>query len=208
MVKQITLAKEKFYRLALFKKIIFLLKITTIYLFTVAISYADLQKKIISKLTLTKTISFSFNQKVAEKEEEGICFIKYPLLMKCKYKNEKGKILISNGKTVAIIKKKYKKIYLYPIKSTPLFTILDKEKVLKLIKNTQPSQINSDTIEFKFIDKKLNKLLILFSSKTLEFKGWKTVDSYSNNVSFTINNAKTNNQIVDSFFIIPKEEDL
>ena len=83
-----------------------------------------------------------------------------------------------------------------------------KEKVLKLIKNTQPSQINSDTIEFKFIDKKLNKLLILFSSKTLEFKGWKTVDSYSNNVSFTINNAKTNNQIVDSFFIIPKEEDL
>jgi len=202
------LAKEKFCRLVLFKKIIFFSKITIIYLFTIATSFADLQKNIINKLILTKTISFDFQQKVEEKEEEGICFIKYPLLMKCKYKNTKGKILISNGKSIAIIKKKYKKIYHYPIKSTPLFIILDKDKVLNLIKNTQPSKIGSNTIEFEFVDKKLNKLIILFNSKTLEFKGWKTVDAYSNNVSFVISNTKINNQIVDSFFIIPKEEDL
>ena len=48
--------------------------------------------------------------------------------MKCNYKNLKEKIIISNGKTVAIIKKKYKKIYYYPIKTTPLFTILKREK--------------------------------------------------------------------------------
>ena len=41
--------------------------------------------------------------------------------MKCEYKNSKQKTIISNGKTVAIIKKKYKKIYLYPIKKTPFF---------------------------------------------------------------------------------------
>jgi len=208
LVKQIMLVKEKFYRLVLLKKIIFLSKITIIYLLTITTSFANLQKNIINKLILTETMSFDFQQKVEEKEEEGICFIKYPLLMKCKYKSAKGKVLISNGKSIAIIKKKYKKIYYYPIKSTPLFIILDKDKVLNLIKNTQPSKIGSNTIEFEFVDKKLNKLIILFNRKTLEFKGWKTVDSYSNNVSFIISNTKTNSQIVDSFFIIPKEEDL
>ena len=202
------LEKEKFCKLVLFKKIIFLSKITIIYLFTITASSADLQKKIINKLILTKTMSFDFKQKVEEKEEEGICFIKYPLLMKCKYKNAKEKILISNGKSIAIIKKKYKKIYRYPIKSTPLFIILDKDKILNLIKNTQPSKIDPSIIEFEFVDKKLNKLIILFNGETLEFKGWKTVDAYSNNVRFVISNTKTNNQIVDSFFIIPREEDL
>ena len=48
----------------------------------------------------------------------------------------------------------------------------------------------------------------LFDKSTLELKGWKTIDSYSNNVNFTINELKINNQIVDNFFKIPKEEDL
>jgi len=202
------LVKEKFFRLFFLKKIIFFLKITTIYLFTIAICSADLQQNIIKKLTSTKTMTFNFQQKIEEKKEVGTCFIKYPLLIKCEYKNAKGKTLISNGKSIAIIKKKYKKIYRYPIESTPLFVILDKDKVLNLIKNTRPSKIDSNTIEFEFTNKKLNKLIILFNSKNLEFKGWKTVDAYSNNVSFLISDTKINNQIVDSFFIIPKEEDL
>jgi len=202
------LVKEKFFRLFFFKKIIFFLKITTTYLFTITICSADLQQNIIKKLTSTKTMTFNFQQKIEEKKEVGICFIKYPLLIKCEYKNVKGKTLISNGKSIAIIKKKYKKIYRYPIESTPLFVILDKDKVLNLIKNTRPSKIDSNTIEFEFTNKKLNKLIILFNSKNLEFKGWKTVDAYSNNVSFLITDTKINNQIVDSFFIIPKEEDL
>ena len=56
--------------------------------------------------------------------------------------------------------------------------------------------------------KKKNKIKIFFDKNSLEFKGWETKDSYSNNVSFTINNLKTNNQIIDDFFKIPKEEDL
>ena len=128
--------------------------------------------------------------------------------MKCNYQNLKKKTLISNGKTVAIIKKKYKKIYYYPIKATPLFTILNKEKILNLIKNNKPTKIGLNTVEFEFIDKKSNKLKILFDKNTLEFKGWETKDAYSNSVSFLISNLKTNNQIVDSFFKIPKEEDL
>ena len=173
-----------------------------------SVSLADLQKNLINKLTAIKTLSFDFKQKISDKEEIGNCFIKYPLLMKCNYQNLKQKTIISNGKTVAIIKKKYKKIYYYPIKLTPLFFILKKEKIINLIRKNQPTEINAGLIEFEFIDQKTNKVKILFDKNSLEFKGWKTKDVYSNNVSFTINNLKINNQIVDDFFKIPKEEDL
>ena len=190
------------------KKLFFLLNIFFIYLFSVSASLADLQKNLINKLTATKTLSFDFKQKISDKEEMGNCFIKYPLLMKCNYQNIKQKTVISNGKTVAVIKKKYKKIYYYPIKATPLFFILWKEKIINLIRKNKPTKINSSLIEFEFIDKKTNKIKIFFDKNSLEFKGWETKDSYSNNVSFIINNLKTNNQIIDDFFKIPKEGDL
>ena len=177
-------------------------------MFSASVSLADLQKNLINKLTAIKTLSFDFKQKISDKEEIGNCFIKYPLLMKCNYQNLKQKTIISNGKTVAVIKKKYKKIYYYPIKLTPLFFILKKEKIINLIRKNQPTEINAGLIEFEFIDQKTNKVKILFDKNSLEFKGWKTKDVYSNNVSFTINNLKINNQIIDDFFKIPREEDL
>jgi len=185
-----------------------LLNIFFIYLVSTNISLADIQKDLINKLTSTKTLSFDFKQIISDQEEVGSCYIKYPLLMKCNYNNSKQKTIISNGKTVAIIKKKYKKIYLYPIKATPLFFILKKEKIINLIRQSPPTKINSGLIEFQFIDKKTNKVNIFFDKNSLEFKGWKTKDAYSNNVNFEISNLKTNNQITDDFFKIPKEEDL
>ena len=181
-----------------------------IFFFLVLVSntQANLQEDIFKKFESTKTLSFDFIQKIENKKEIGNCFIKYPLLMKCNYDNLKKKIIISNGKTVAVIKKKYKKIYYYPLKSTPLFIILKKEKILKLIKENKPTEITSEIVAFEFIDKKSNKLKILFDKKTLDFKGWKTKDSYANNVSFIISNLKINNQIIDAFFKIPREEDL
>ena len=200
--------REKFYRLSVIKKKLFLFHIFFIYSLSITVVFADLQKNLTNKLALTKTLSFNFKQKISEKEEVGNCFIKYPLLMKCNYQNLKQKTLISNGKTVAIIKKKYKKIYYYPIKTTPLFTILNKEKILNLIRNNKPTKVDSNIIEFEFIDKKSNKLKILFDKNTLELKGWETKDAYSNNVSFIISNLIINNQIVDDFFKIPQEKDL
>ena len=190
------------------KKIFFLFKIFFIYLFSIGVSSADLQKNLIYKLTATKTLSFTFKQKIAEKEEVGNCFIKYPLLMRCDYQNLKQKSVISNGKTVAVIKKKYKRIYLYPIKITPLFTLLKKEKILNLIRNNKPTKVDFSIIEFELIDKKQNKLKIFFDKNSLEFRGWKTKDAYSNNVSFMISDVKSNVIIDDEFFKIPKEEDL
>ena len=190
------------------KKIIFLFQIIFIYIIFISISFADLQKNLINKITATKTLSFNFKQKIAEKVEFGNCYIKYPLLMKCIYQNLKQKSVISNGKTVAIIKKKYKKIYYYPIRTTPLFIILKKEKILHLIRNNKPTKIDSSIIEFELNEKKSNKLKIFFDKNSLEFKGWKTKDAYSNDVSFIIYDLKTNEIIEDEFFKIPKEEDL
>ena len=190
------------------KKIFFLLKIFPLFLLSTNIVLADLQKNLINKLTATQTLTFDFKQKIADKEEIGNCFVKYPLRMKCNYKNSKGKIIISNGKTVAIIKKKYKKIYLYPIKSTPLSFILEKQKIIDLIRKSSPSELNSDLIGFIFTDKKTNKVKMLFNKNSLELKGWETNDAYSNKVNFEINNLIINNQIVDDFFKIPQEKDL
>ena len=190
------------------KKTIFASQIFVIYFLFINISFADLQTNLINKITATKTLSFNFKQKIAEKEEVGRCVIKYPLLMKCDYENFKQKSVISNGKTVAIIKKKYKKIYYYPIKITPLFFILNKEKILNLIRNNKPTMINPSLIGFQLSDNKSNKSKIFFDKNSLEFIGWETKDAYSNNVSFIISNLKTNVIIDDKFFKIPKEEDL
>ena len=188
------------------------LKLTLIiilfYFFFINIAHPNIKEKIINKLEETKTLSFNFIQKIAEKEERGNCYIKYPLLMKCNYQNAKQKILISNGNTVAIIKKKYKKIYYYPIRATPLFTILDKEKILNLIKHNDPHNNRPGVITFEFFYKKLNKLKIFFDKNSLEFKGWETKDAYSNDVIFTIIDLKTNKVMKNQFFTIPKEEDL
>ena len=146
--------KEKFCRLILIKRIFFIFNILFIFFLPTNTSLADLQADLINKFKEVKTLSFNFKQKIADKEEVGKCFIKYPLLLKCNYKDLKQKVIISNGKTVAVIKKKYKKIYFYPLKSTPLFFILHKEKIINLIDKKQPTKISSDKIEFIFTDKK------------------------------------------------------
>ena len=153
-----------------------------------------------------QTLTFNFEQKIAEEEEIGKCVIKYPLLMRCDYQNIKQKIIISNGKSVAVIKKKYKKIYLYPIKKTLLFTILKKEKILNLIRKSTPIKVGSNIIVEDKNSK--NELKIIFDRKSLEIRGWSTKDAYSNNVSFIINNLEINKDIIDDFFKIPQEKDL
>ena len=77
-----------------------------------------------------------------------------------------------------------------------------------MIRKSNPYELNSNLIGFIFSEKKTNKVKILFDKNSLDFKGWETTDAYSNKVTFQINNLKTNNQILDNFFKIPKEEDL
>jgi len=103
--------------------------------------------------------------------------------MKCEYPKKK-KSIITNGKKFAIVKRRYKKIYHYPLKKTPLFYLLNKKNILNIIKNYEPSLIDSNIIEYELIDNNSNK------------------------VSFIIRNIKKNISIKNEIFKIPKEEDL
>ena len=200
------LGKEKFFKIK-FNKNNFI-NLLLIYFFFTNIASSDIQENIIKKINETSTLSFTFKQVIGEKEEIGKCVIKYPLLMRCDYQNEKQKSIISNGKTIAIVKKKYKKVYLYSLKRTPLFTLLEKKKILDLIKNNEPSYIDSNFIEFEYIEKNKNKVRIIFDKSSLNLRGWATKDFYSNEVFFIIDNLEFNKVIKDSFFKIPQESDL
>ena len=121
---------------------------------------------------------------------------------------KKKKTIIANGKKFAIVKKRYKKIYRYPLKKTPLFYLLKKENILNLVKNYEPTKIDSNIIEYELIENNSNKLKIFFDKNSLELLGWKTTDAYSNEVSFVIKNMETNILITNEIFKIPREEDL
>lgn len=199
--------KEKFYRLNLIKNFNFFLLVIIFYLFSHSYSQANFQEKLISKYKKIDTLQFSFTQTIGEKVELGSCYIKYPLMMKCDYPKKK-KTIIANGKKFAIIKKRYKKIYYYPLKKTPLFFLLKKENILNLIESREPRLIKSDIIEYELVDEKSNSLKVFFNKNTLELLGWKTIDAYSNEVSFLIGNVVTNIKIENQVFKIPNAGDL
>jgi len=189
------------------KKFNFILLTIFFYLFFTSNSQANFKEKLINKLRTTDTLSFDFIQTIGKKEEIGSCYIKYPLFMKCDYPKKK-KSIITNGKKFAIVKRRYKKIYYYPLKKTPLFYLLKKENILNLVQNHEPTIIDESIIEYELIENNLNKLKVFFDKNSLEFLGWKTKDAYSNEVSFLISNVETNIIIKNEIFKIPREEDL
>ena len=200
------LEKGKFYKKKINKKIT--LYILFFYLFSTNLSYSNNQQKLVKNLEEIKTLSFNFKQYIGDKVENGTCYIKYSFLLKCNYNNIKKKIIISNGKTVAIIKKKYKKIYRYPLKATALYFILDKKKILDSIRNGKSNSKNLDFLEYSLQIKKKNKFTIFFDKKSLNLIGWQTKDRYANDVIVSINNLKINIPIDKKKFLIPKEEEL
>jgi len=144
------LEKEKYYRLNLFKKIFFFLIVFTLFSQK---SFSSPKEKIINNFIKINNISFEFQQKIADKIEVGKCYIKYPKLIYCLYDNKDKKEMVSNGRTLVIKNNRYNKTYIYPLKTTPLEYILDKEFILTRIKNLEP-KINNNTIEFLVPTKK------------------------------------------------------
>ena len=127
--------------------------------------------------------------------------------MNCEYPKKK-KFIIVDGKKFAIVKRRYKKIYNYPLKKTPLFYILNKENILNVIKNYEPFFIDSNFIEYQLTDSTSGKINIFFDKNSLVLSGWKTTDAYSNEVNFLLRNIETNISINNEVFKIPREEDL
>ena len=192
------LEKEKYYRLNLFKKIFFFLIVFTLFSQK---SFSSPKEKIINNFNKINNISFEFQQRIADKIEVGKCYIKYPKLIYCLYDNKDKKEMVSNGRTLVIKNNRYNKTYIYPLKTTPLEYILDKEFILNKIKNLEP-KINNNKIEFLIATKK--KLIsVFFNSKTYDLAGWKTIDIYQKKVMFQINNLEKNINIDKNKFKLP-----
>jgi len=192
------LEKEKYYRLNLFKKIFFFLIIFTLFSQK---SFSSPKEKIVNNFNKINNISFKFKQRINDKIEVGKCYIKYPKLIYCLYDNKNKKEMVSNGRALVIKNNRYNKTYIYPLKTTPLEYILDKEFILNKIKNLEP-KINNNMIEFLIATKK--KLIsIFFDSKTYDLAGWKTIDIYQKEVIFQINNLEKNINIDENRFKLP-----
>ena len=115
------------------KKINFILFVTFFLLFPNNYSIANFQEKFIDKYKTINTLSFDFTQKIGDKIEFGNCYIKYPLLMKCEYPKKK-KSIIANGKKFVIVKRRYKKIYHYPLKKNTIILFTQKTKYFEFSK--------------------------------------------------------------------------
>ncbi len=196
--KQTMLEKEKFYKLNFLKTI----SIILIIILLNSNSFSSPKEEIIINLNKTSNFSFDFIQKIKDEIEIGYCQIKYPRLIHCLYDNKKKKEIISTGKSLVIRNNRDNKFYIYPLKSTPLYYILDKDYLIKQIQNLEKIKISNDIFELNFT-KQNNLIIVYFDKKSFDLKGWKTIDVYQNEVLFEVNNVEKNLIINPKIFDLP-----
>jgi|TARA_B110000116_G_C16729822_1_gene533168 outer membrane lipoprotein-sorting protein len=181
-------------------------KIIIIYLLTIIFNplKADLKDKIILNLEKTENLTFNFKQKIDRKTETGNCIIEYPKKIYCSYNNFNKKIMVSNGKSLAIKNQRNNQYYLYPLKKTPLELILDKNYLINEIKRLKGRIVDNKYYNFT-LSKNNNKINIFFNLKTLNLIGWQTEDVYQNLVITFISKVKINQKIKKNTFKLPKQ---
>ena len=166
-------------------------------------SHASIEEKIINNLIKTNNLTFNFKQTIGEKTEEGNCTIEYPKKIFCLYNNSNKKIIVSNGKSLAIKNQVSNQYYLYRLKKTPLELILDKNFLIKQIKKLKGRTVDNKYINFTIL-KNNNEINIFFDKKTLNLIGWQTEDIYQNLVITYIYKIQYNQKIDKNIFKLPK----
>ena len=161
---------------------------------------ASNKDKIIEYLKNTENLNFNFEQNINGKIENGNCTIEYPKKIYCNYEKN-NKILVSNGKSL-VIKTKVS-FYRYPLNKTPLNLILDKNFLIKRIKNLE-EKLNETYINFEIVEND-NEINIFFDYKTFNLIGWQTKDIYQNiNVTY-LSSIQINQQINKNLFRLPAQ---
>ena len=138
---------------------------------------ASIKENIIQNLKNTDNLSFNFEQNINGKVENGNCIVKYPKKIFCKYNTENKKTLVSNGESLVV--KTSTSFYIYPIKKTPLNLILDKNFLLKKVRDSDERLIDNKFINFSFSQDE-NKINVFFDKNTYNLIGWQTLDIYQN----------------------------
>ena len=162
-------------------------------------SKAEIKEKIIENLQNVENLKFKFEQNINGKIENGICTIKYPKKIYCKYKKN-NKILVSNGKSLVI--KTETSFYRYSLKKTPLNLILDKNFLIKKIYILEENIIDENLINFTIIEND-SEINVFFDIKTFNLVGWKTKDIYQNTNVTYLSSIEINKEITKNLFRIP-----
>jgi outer membrane lipoprotein-sorting protein len=164
-------------------------------------SKAEIKEKIIENLQNIENLEFKFEQNINGKIENGICTIKYPKKIYCKY-SKNNKILVSDGKSLVI--KTETSFYRYSLKKTPLNLILDKNFLIKKINFLEENIIDKNLINFTIMEND-NEIDVFFDIKTFNLVGWKTRDIYQNiNITY-LSSIDTNKEITKNLFKIPSQ---
>jgi len=172
------------------------------FLFLTSNVFASIEENILKKFKNIENISFNFEQNINGKIENGNCTIEYPKKIYCKYNLGNKKVLVSNGKSLVI--KTLTSYYIYPLERTPLYFILNKNYLLKKIKDIKGRDINNNFINYRFIEND-SEINLFFDKKTYNLIGWQTVDIYQN-ISITyLSFIKRNQKLDNELFILPQQ---
>ena len=172
-----------------------------IYFVLISNSKAEIKDKIIKNLQNVENLKFKFEQNINGKIENGICTIKYPKKIYCKY-SKNNKILVSNGKSLVI--KTETSFYRYSLKKTPLNLILDKNFLIKKINFLKENIIDKNLINYTIVEND-NEIDVFFDIKTFNLVGWKTRDIYQNTNITYLSSIETNKEITKNLFKIPSQ---
>tara|TARA_B100002019_G_scaffold214168_1_gene186758 strand:+ start:509 stop:1060 length:552 start_codon:yes stop_codon:yes gene_type:complete len=163
-------------------------------------SIASIKKNTIENLKKIENMSFSFVQTIGGKDEKGDCTIQYPKKIFCKYESRINKILVSNGTSLVI--KNDRQYYRYPLKSTPLEFILNKNYLIKKIETSKLNKTNDKYFYFE-IDEENNKINIFFNKEDFKLVGWQVEDIYQNLAVTYIFNSEINKNVDEKIFKLP-----
>ena len=166
-------------------------------------SFASIKETIVNNLIKTENLSFNFKQTIEDKTEEGNCIIEYPKKIYCLYNTSNKKIIVSNGKSLAIKNQANNQYYLYSLKRTPLELILDKEFLTNQIQKSEYRIIDDKYINFTILNND-NTINIFFHKENLNLIGWQTEDIYQNLVITYIYKIRYNQKIDKKIFKLPK----
>ncbi len=163
---------------------------------------ASIKENIIEKFSNIENISFNFEQNINGKIENGNCIIEYPKKIYCKYNLSNQKVLVADGKSLVI--KTLSSYYFYPLEKTSLDTLLNKEYLLKKIRNLDQREVSDEFVNFNFTENE-NEINLFFDKKTYNLIGWQTVDIYQN-VSITyLSSIKRNQKLDKEIFKLPQQ---
>ena len=163
---------------------------------------ASPKSNIINNLKNIDNLSFNFEQNINDELENGNCIVHYPKKIFCKYNSSNQKILVSNGQSLVI--KTTSSYYSYPLDKTPLNLILDKKFLINNISKMRKKHEDSRFISFEFKHDD-NKVNIFFNKKNYNFMGWQTVDIYQNLSITYLTSIRTNLEIDNDIFNLPKQ---